>query len=359
MSGSTLYRLLDSLVKKGYLIEEFDSPASNGRPPKLYRVNQGAAKAIGVFFAWDSIGVSLLDIGGNFYEKKLFTGDEILSPRKAIKAVAEEVKSFQKRYNSSNEISGIGVSAFGRLSRSRGILNYGHHRPSPQWDYLPVKDLLEAETGLPVCLDNITGALLLQELQKNIELRQKRVAYIMLDQGIGSSFFAPGLEESAADEIAHIAHMTIDIRGKPCICGRRGCVETFVSREAIVNKILRYCPDYSLNPGEDPYAFLAKAAEDCGNKGVIRALWETAESLATAILNQSLMTFPDCVYLGGRIVQSIPSLIPKVEESVNSAIKKTVDLFKPFEIRKGLFNSDVLLYGSSIIMFRNRYGIFS
>jgi DNA-binding PadR family transcriptional regulator len=140
ISPSTLYRLLDQLVQKDYLLEEYDTAASSGRPPKLYRVNPGAAKAIGVFIAWDGLGISVVDMGGGIYEKKIFPKELLALPHDTIHALTAETKRLRSAFS---EITGLGVASFGPIIKDKGILSHGHHKPSELWDYVPVKDLLE------------------------------------------------------------------------------------------------------------------------------------------------------------------------------------------------------------------------
>ncbi|MDR3160270.1 MAG: ROK family protein, partial [Spirochaetaceae bacterium] len=354
ISPSTLYRLLDQLVQKNYLLEEYDTAASNGRPPKLYRVNPRAAKAIGVFITWDSFGISVIDMGGEIYEKKIFPKELLSVPRDTIHALTTEIKRLQSAFS---EITGIGVATFGPIIKDKGILSHGHHKPSELWDYVPVKDLLNAQTGLPVSVDNLVSALLLHELGTEPGLRQKRVAYFMIDLGIGSAFFAPGITRPNIDTTGQLAHMTIDINGDVCVCRRKGCLETFVSAESIVKKLVknRIVPEASRD--RNPYSLLGEAAAK-NRRGLKNVLEEIAIALATAILNYTTMMLPDCVFIGGRTMHVFPLLFSRVEEIIHENTKDA-DFHKFFEINKAVYSEDSFLQGAANIMFRHSYNLFT
>jgi predicted NBD/HSP70 family sugar kinase len=368
-SPSTLYRLLDQLVRKDYLLEEFDTAVSNGRPPKLYRINPRAAKAIGIFISWDSFGIAVIDMGGDVYEKKIFPKKLLAVPRDTIHALTTEIKSLKTRFP---EIAGIGVTSFGPIIKDKGILSHGHHKPSALWDYVPVKDLIEDETEFSACVDNLVSALLLHELGKEAGLRQKRSAYFMIDRGIGSSFFAPGFITSNIDTTGQLAHMTIDIHGDTCVCGRKGCLETFASAESIVKRLAakKLIPGFRGSAptgspplygagfdGEDCYLLLEKAAAENKEK-TKNVLEETAVALATAILNYTTMLLPDHVFIGGRTMDVFPHLFSRTREIIWENIKDA-DFHKSFEIHKTVCNEDSFLHGAANILFRHNYNLFT
>jgi predicted NBD/HSP70 family sugar kinase len=357
-SSSTIYRLLDRLVQKQYLVEDWGVCAANGRPPKLYRINPGAARAIGVFIAWDCIGVSLVDIGGTVHYKKLFDKNEIKVPQDAIHAISSEIKNIQREYASPDEITGIGVSAFGPLIRELGILSHGYHKPSPLWDYVPVKTLLEKETNLPVCIDNLPGAFILHELGKDISLLQKKVAYFMIDRGVGSAFYAPGMSDLRVINTDQFAHITIDIHGDTCVCGRKGCLETYVSAESFIKKFASRVSGITCDAKDDAVMMLEKLSMEQDKKTVDDIVEEIASVLAIAILNYTSIIFPDYVFLGGRTMQIFPGFIAKVERNINENIRGS-DTYKSFKISNGIFDYEGLLHGAANIMFRSRYHLFS
>jgi predicted NBD/HSP70 family sugar kinase len=357
VSSSTLYRMLDQLVQKQYLFEESGTRTSNGRPPKIYRINSAAALAVGVFVSWDCIGIALINIGGELSAKKLMYGAESMTPRKAIQAISKEIRTLVTENARSENISGIGVSAFGPIIKDKGILNHGYHKLSPAWDYVPLKDLLEKETNFPVCVDNLVSACLLNELGNRRELRQKKVVYILLDKGIGSAFFSPGGAPSSKDTSSQLGHMMIDFRGAPCVCGKKGCLETYASAEAIVKKLGLQGARLQTHIS-DPYEILSDLPDRSGGDFSGAVFDEIAEALTAAILNYCSILGPDSVLIGGRTVDTLPLLLDRVERNVLEITQQNND-HETFVIEKTNVDHDALLRGSANIMFKSRYGMFT
>jgi predicted NBD/HSP70 family sugar kinase len=358
VSSSTLYRMLDQLVQKKYLFEESGASSSTGRPPKLYSINDKAAHAIGVFISWDCIGIGLSNIGSELYAKRFLYNLKSLTPREAIENVSREIRALISEYGESRSISGIGVSAFGPLIKDKGILNHGYHKLSPAWDYVPVKDLLERETNLPVVVDNLVNACLLNELGRRQELRQKKVVYILLDKGIGSAFFCPGGESSSKDTSSQIGHMTIDLHGMKCICGKYGCLETYASAESIVNMLLKVESRDLVDLSEDPYRILSSISERITDEPYRDVLDEIARALANGILNYCAITGPDIVLLGGRTVDALPLLIDRVESTIHEIKERSAD-HDTIQIEKTAVDYDALLRGSANIIYKFKYGLFT
>jgi predicted NBD/HSP70 family sugar kinase len=359
-SFSTLYRILDQLVQKEYLIEEFDKdiPAAgkarrylSGRPPKFYHINPKAAMAIGVYISWDSAGIGLVDMGGTIHEQSVFCGDEIQIPKNTIKLISEEIKRFRAFHGG---ITGIGVSSFGSHIRNKGIIGYNYNKPSPLWDYLPIKALLESETDLPVYIDNIPGALLLHELDNNKTLMRKRVVYFFIDRGVGSAFFAPGIINPGFIITDQFGHIAIDIvHGDTCFCGRKGCLITYASAEAIAK---------SLQGGKtnetDPFDILNTMAAEFDENVIKNMLEPLATALTIAILDYTTILYPDYMFLGGRTAKIFPQLLAMVEKNVRENLKNT-DFFNPFEMHVAEFSNDGLIHGAANIVFRNVYHFFT
>jgi predicted NBD/HSP70 family sugar kinase len=179
----------------------------------------------------------------------------------------------------------------------------------------------------------------------------------MIDRGIGSSFFAPGMINPDIDTTGQLAHMTIDINGDVCVCRRKGCLETIVSAESIVKKLIKNKILPASSRSLDPYSPLEEAAEE-NSRRLSGALEEIAVALATAILNYTTMLLPDCVFIGGRTMNLFPSLFSQVEAIILENTKDA-DFHKPFEIHKAVYGEDSFLHGAANIMFRHSYNLFT
>lgn len=130
------------------------------------------------------------------------------------------------------EISALGVSCGGPLDSQTGTV---HAPPNlPHWDDVPLRDLLRAEFGLPVWVENDANATALAEHQWGAGQGTRDMAFLTLGTGIGAGLILSGeLYRGRHDLAGEIGHATILPNGPPCLCGRRGCLETLASGTAI------------------------------------------------------------------------------------------------------------------------------
>jgi len=130
------------------------------------------------------------------------------------------------------EITALGVSCGGPLNSSTGIV---HAPPNlPHWDGVPLRDLLHAEFGLPVWVENDANATALAEHQWGAGQGTRDMAFLTMGTGIGAGLILNNeLYRGRHDLAGEIGHATIVPGGPPCLCGRRGCLETLSSGTAI------------------------------------------------------------------------------------------------------------------------------
>lgn len=351
VSPSTLYRLLEQLVKKGYLEESSGQGVTNGRPPKLYRINPTSALAVGVSITWDRIGIALSDIGGELYGTRYLKGAASMTPREAVSRLTSEIADLVSEADVARNIVGIGVAAFGPILKSRGILSHGYHKLSGAWDDVPLKDLLESGTKLPVCVDNLVEACLLNELGTRNELRLKKVAYVLLDKGIGSAFYAQGDEPPRRDTSGQLGHMTIDYHGELCVCGRAGCLETFAAAAALAKRL-----SGSFEGQADADVYERLSTVEVLLPAVAHIVGDVSDAIAAALRNFISLRGPDAILIGGRTVDSIPSLVDLSISKVLAASDRSFDA-ADLLIEKVRLDDVGYLRGAALLMLRSRYGI--
>ncbi|MBO0516799.1 ROK family protein, partial [Streptomyces beijiangensis] len=120
-------------------------------------------------------------------------------------------------------VIGVGVAAPGPLDHGAGVL----HRVTgfPQWNGVPLREVLARRLGSDVVLDKDTNAAAL-----GLALRgpgaSDSFAYLHLGSGLGAGLVLDGaLYRGARTGAGEFGHQTILLGGPPCGCGGRGCIE--------------------------------------------------------------------------------------------------------------------------------------
>ena len=118
----------------------------------------------------------------------------------------------------------VGVSFGGPVDAARGMVRLSHHVPG--WEETPLRDLLQAEFGVPAAVDNDANVAALGEWRYGAGQGCQSLLYVTVSTGIGGGWVLGGRIYGGADGMAgEIGHVVVRPGGAACVCGKRGCLE--------------------------------------------------------------------------------------------------------------------------------------
>ncbi len=128
-------------------------------------------------------------------------------------------------------VAGVGVGAPGTFDRARGVVLESHNLG---WFGLPLRDRVQAATGLPAVVENDANCAAYGEWWRGAGRGFRSVLGVTLGTGIGGGVVMDGRPFLGATGAAgEIGHMTVVFGGRRCTCGGRGCLEAYASGPAI------------------------------------------------------------------------------------------------------------------------------
>lgn len=168
---------------------------------------------------------------------------------------------------------------------------------------------LEKHIGLPVFIGNASNALAYAEKKQLLKMDAdvEEMIYINVCAGVGSGIVYKDRPMPRKGELSgEIGHMTIDLGGRPCSCGNRGCLERYVSINAILQDVNRAVSVFkNENPGTLDHlpknltlADMGRAYED-SVEPVVQALDSVAYRLFAGIYSVVNVTGIPTIVLGG------------------------------------------------------------
>ena len=137
------------------------------------------------------------------------------------------------------EVIGIGVGAPAANARSGTLqavnMNWSRTPPgSPEGDRLNFREALSRAVGLPVALDNDANATALGEMYFGAARHLRDFILVTIGTGLGSGIVVNGNLVYGSDGLAgEMGHICVDMNGRDCACGRKGCLETYVSANGL------------------------------------------------------------------------------------------------------------------------------
>ncbi len=187
-----------------------------------------------------SIGV---DIGGTKILAGIVTDDgEIVStarrptPRHDAEDVLDLVSEVVAELVAGTDepLEGVGVGVAGLVDADRSRVYFA---PNLRWSQVPVRTLLEAATGLPVVVENDGNIAAWGEFRFGAGRDTREMTLVTVGTGIGGGIVIDGrLFRGAHGAAGEIGHINAVPDGRPCGCGRNGCLEQYASGNALVRE---------------------------------------------------------------------------------------------------------------------------
>ncbi|MEQ9289995.1 MAG: ROK family protein [Cyclobacteriaceae bacterium] len=226
-----------------------------------------------------------------------------------IDALSTKIKTTMAGHLADHELIGIGVGA-PNGNYFTGTVSYAPNLP---WKgVLPISDSLTEKFGVPTVVSNDANAAAVGEHVFGGAKKMKDFIMVTLGTGLGSGFVSNGQlvigHDALAGEMGHIAVKYG--RGRSCKCGKKGCLETYVSATGINRTIFKLLVDShedSVFRGVTFNELTTKEisqAADNGDKIAIEAFRYTGKVLGAKLADMVTIFNPEAIFLFGGLSQA-------------------------------------------------------
>ena len=206
------------------------------------------------------------------------------------------------------EILGIGIGA-PNANHAKGTIE---NAPNLQWKgVVPLVDIVSKAFELPAFMTNDANAAAIGEMIYGGAKNMKDFMVITLGTGLGSGIIVNGELLYGHHSLAgEVGHMIISPGGRNCGCGRKGCLETYVSATGVKRTVYKLLADH-LEESElrdIPFNKLtAKMVADAANRGdiIAKEVFEhTGRMLGEVLANAAAVTNPEAIFLFGGLAKA-------------------------------------------------------
>jgi len=278
---------------------------------------------VGVEVAVSGATVALVDLHGRVHHRlhaKTLWGRPVAATLEPYLRAVERMLDYASA--GGFQVCGLGVSVPGSLDSSlrRPLLV-----PTlPALNGFPLCDLLEARYGLPTRLHVDVDAAVLGEYRFGAGKGFRRLLFLTVNAVVGASFLVDGkLEQSAQQYVGHVCHITVSANGPRCSCGKRGCINTLVSTDAMqrmVQRALRRGEETSLSQrlSNREYFSPRLLAEEAlrGDNIALQVYNELGRWLAAATARYISIFDPNILILAGSILDASDLLLTQVRTAL-------------------------------------------
>ncbi len=272
-----------------------------------------------------------VDIGGMSIKTGLVDeAGKIVSVRrtKTSKDASEDINNIVKDIESiiletkinRSEVKGVGIGCPGAVSSNSGIVDI---LPNLGWEKVPVVEMLKKATGFDVKISNDANVAALAETVYGSARGYNNVIMFTLGTGVGGGIIIDKkLYEGNDGKGAELGHSTLFLDGKECTCGRRGCIECYVSATALMEQtkeeMLKNKDSYmwslcegDINNVSGKTAFDGEAKGDASAKKVVDTY---VKYLGESMMNMFNIFRPEAFILGGGVSAQGENLTKRLEE---------------------------------------------
>lgn len=257
--------------------------------------------------------IMCLDIGGTNcrigfvdekYEiyKQTIKSTAVLVENGFMEELKRLIDGYMAEYRSEFWVRAVSLGCPSTIDRSRKRLLSTPNIPG--LDNLAVVELLERELGLPVYLERDVNLLLLYDLHYFKLEKQNIVAGIYFGTGIGNGIYMNGSllygRNGVAGELGHIPQL---YASKSCGCGNKGCLEPLGGGRRLEELCAEEFGSIDI---QDIYSLYGDTPE----------VREQVEAMAIAVATEVNILDPDCVILGGGLLQMKDFPISLLESSI-------------------------------------------
>ncbi|GAA2933334.1 MULTISPECIES: ROK family transcriptional regulator [Streptomyces] len=306
LSAGSLTRLTKPLIESNLLIEvaEAGAPteARQGRPSQPLDVVADSGSFLGFKITEDTVYCVVTTLRSHIvarHDRPLTTHD----PAEVADMLGEMTAELAAEHP---RLAGIGIGV-GGFVQDRAVVG---ESPFLLWRDVPLADLVEERTGLPVVVENDVAALVEAETWFGAGRGLDRFAVLTIGAGIGYGLVLGGKRVSCAEEDRGFGrHWIVDPSGPLTPDGRRGSA---VSLLTIPN--IRYQVQAATGRDRTYEEILALAA--AGDPMPARVIGEAARALGTLVAQISNFVMPQRILLAGEGVGLMDVAGETVEEAI-------------------------------------------
>lgn len=240
ISPSTVSKYVFDMQNEGTLVA-FDTIKTErrGRRPILYGMKEDMGYFVGVDIKHDALSMGLMDISGKLVKTSVNDNFLFENTYSKLEEICSAVEAFISEITGTvcKKISGICFDIGGRVNTYRGTS--ASHFNFEEFQGSSLTDFLESRLGCRVFIENDTKAMTYAEYLALKDKDIRNMMYINIGWGLGLGMVIEGKllrgHMGYAGELGHIPFYDNNVI---CHCGKKGCIETEVSGNAVYRKLM-------------------------------------------------------------------------------------------------------------------------
>ncbi len=250
---------------------------------------------------------------------------------------------------------GLGIASAGVIDIHTGTVLAATEN-LPGWSGFHLREFAEKLFHTPTCVENDAHAAVLAEMYFGSGRHLNSFVAITIGTGLGGGIVLNRkLIRGQHGFAGGFGHSPIRINGRPCTCGRTGCLEAYVSATALALEYKDRGGTAGRGQGIEDAALALKVSQLASAKDpvALEAYSALGGYLAEGIANLFNVLDPEAVLISGGVVEGHPEFIADVERNVGQLLHFGA-LRKPsVRLAPGGYQSGILGVAAAVFNFQD------
>lgn len=324
ITPATVTHTISHLVSHQKVIEtgdEIRDIQGSGRSRRLITINKHYKSYIGIEINVKGIFLTVTDTFGNNIANsnvKKINYD----PKEINQILIEMVQSTIEKFPQHN-FGGIGMAVPGHFDTQSGKIISNNKK----WEHFQLEDIQQT-VSLPIFLENNINCMALSEYLFHAERSPDKFLFIHIGPGLFCSFFdKQHILENKNFYIGEIGHTVVETSGPTCECGKRGCLQTYISdtwliknakflfsnaQTTVIKTLVADPSEISLDTIYNAYIL--------GDNFIIDKIETGIKFLATSIANTLIIYDSQKIYINSQLL-NYPGFSDKIIKLINEQLQ--------------------------------------
>jgi len=265
--------------------------------------------AVGIDIGGTNSRIGIVDREGEVYFEENLSTTSFEEIETLVETLLERIQIGLERIEEPIELKGIGIGA-PNANFYKGTIE---NAPNLRWKgVIRFCDMFKKfYPDIPVIITNDANAAAIGEMVYGGAKGMKNFIVITLGTGLGSGIVVNGeLVYGHTSFAGELGHVSIVPSGRKCNCGRRGCLETYVSAPGLRRTFYKLLSDHNGNSPLSKTSFDELTAEMIwyaakeNDVVALEAFKQTGKKLGQALVNAIAHTSPEAIFLFGGLARS-------------------------------------------------------
>ena len=225
--------LITELIEEGLISDYGKFESTGGRKANLYGLIGDAGFILGVDVKKYYINIGILNFKKQLINQKSKIAFKLDNTAESLNQLIQIIQNFIKEVGiKKDKILSLGINLSGRINHTKGYSYTFFH-----FQEEPLSEIIQEKIGIKTYLENDSRAMAFGEFCNGEVNTEKNVLFVNLDYGIGLGILIDGKvyygKSGFSGEFGHIPFFNNEII---CHCGKKGCLETEASGNALLRK---------------------------------------------------------------------------------------------------------------------------